>query len=249
LRTPPNSVACPAYDCQRSLGNASARLTYAVASRPAISPGGLHGATRQGPRNLCAWRKPQPIRGRITAPERMTSRGNPPLPAARSPRPQRLRGRRRYPASRVDQRPRLVRCSWADLPADLRSEHYQPGFRWAGRRCSAQYVRLRREPLGRTGRARHSLDPVVHHDHGHRCHRRRVRRVAHPRRHSDHSRRERRHHCHDHTGRAHLHRQSHRIPTGAGCLNDPRLLQPACIADLFPRRADLARLWNESAGP
>jgi membrane protease YdiL (CAAX protease family) len=40
-----------------------------------------------------------------------------------------------------------VRYSWADLPADLRGEPYQPRFRGAGRRRSAQYVRLRCEPL------------------------------------------------------------------------------------------------------
>jgi solute carrier family 34 (sodium-dependent phosphate cotransporter) len=81
----------------------------------------------------------------------------------------------------MDQSPGLVRYSWADLPADLRSEHYQRWFRGAGQRRSAQYVRLRCEPLGRTerGRARHGLDPVVDHHHGHRCHRRGSRRVAH----------------------------------------------------------------------
>jgi solute carrier family 34 (sodium-dependent phosphate cotransporter) len=70
--------------------------------------------------------------------------------------------------------------------------------------------------------------------HRHRRHRCRGRRAAHPRRHSHHHRREPRHHRHAHAGRAHLRRQPHRIPQGAGRLNNPRLLQLARAADLFP---------------
>jgi sodium-dependent phosphate cotransporter len=55
-----------------------------------------------------------------------------------------------------------------------------------------------------------------------------------------HSRRERRHHRHDHPGRAHLHRQPHRIPQGTSRLNNPRLLQLAHAADLFP----LELIWH-----
>jgi Na+/Pi-cotransporter len=51
---------------------------------------------------------------------------------------------------------------------------------------------------------------------------------------------ERRHDRHGHPGRAHLRRQPHRIPQSAGRLNNPRLLQLARAADLFPHRADLA---------
>src|SRR5262249_14631121 len=69
---------------------------------------------------------------------------------------------------------------------------------------------------------------------GDRAARRRVRRVPHPRCQPQYSRRELRPHRHHHPGRAHLHRQPHRIPQGAGRLNNPRLLQFARAADLFP---------------
>src|SRR5262245_17535925 len=114
---------------------------------------------------LVAWRTPQPVGSRTTAPERVTPRGKSPgaggsLAMAAPPADALDAGGIQLPVwTEV-----LGWCGTAGLIYLLicAVSIISRGFAGAGQRRSAQYVRLCCEPLGRTmrGRARHGLHPA-----------------------------------------------------------------------------------------